>query len=94
MKTHKIKGMVVKIDLSKDYDRVNWLYIRMLLTHLGFGIDFIRWTMSYLTMISFDFLINGVVTPFFRPKRGLRQGCPLSPLLFLMVGEGFSRFLS
>jgi len=46
MKTLKIEGVVVKIDLSKAYDRVNWLYIRMLMTHLGFGVDFVRWTMS------------------------------------------------
>ena len=40
-----LKGVVIKIDLSKAYDRVSWLYIRLLLTHLGFHIDFIRWIM-------------------------------------------------
>jgi hypothetical protein len=48
---------------------------------------------EFFNNISFDFLINGFVTPLFRPERGLRHGFPLSPLLFLMVGEGLSHFL-
>ena len=63
----------------------------MLLTHLGFGIDFIRWIVSCITTVSFSVLINGVASPFFHVERGLRQGCPLSPLLFLLVVEGLSR---
>jgi hypothetical protein len=55
IKTKNLKGTVLKIDLSKAYDRVNWLYIRLLLTHLGFGIDFIRWVMCFITTTSFLF---------------------------------------
>jgi len=91
MKTGKIKGAVLKIDLSKAYDKVNWLFLRLLLTHLGFNIDFIRWIMSCISTVSFAVLINGSASPFFHSERGLRQGCPLSPLLFLLVAEGLSR---
>jgi hypothetical protein len=71
IKTKNIKGAVLKIDLSKSYDRVNWLYIRLLLTHLGFEVDFIRWVMSCITSTSFVVLINGSASPFFKDERGL-----------------------
>jgi hypothetical protein len=86
--------VVVKIDLSKAYDRVNWLYIRMMLIHLGFGVAFTNWVMGCLTTVSFSILINGSASSFFKVDRGVRQGCPLSPLLFLLVVECLSRFLN
>jgi hypothetical protein len=93
IKTKKLKGVILKIDLSKAYDKVSWLYIRMLLAHPGFDIGFIRWIMSCITMVFFSILINGVASPFFHSERGLRQGFPLSPLLFILVAEGLSRAL-
>ena len=62
-----------------------------MLTHLGFGIGFIRWIMSFITKVSFSLLINGAASPFSHAERGLRQGFLLSPLLFLLVDEGLSR---
>jgi hypothetical protein len=94
IKTRKLKSVVLKIDLSKAYDRVSWLYLRLLLTHLGFTVPFIRWIMCCITTVTFSVLINGSATDFFRSERGLRQGCPLSPLLFLLVVEGLSRALA
>ena len=85
--------MVLKIDLSKAYDRVSWIYLWVILTKMGFEVPFITWVMSSLTIVSFSVLINGVASSFFRSGRGLRQGCPLAPLLFLVVAEGLSRAL-
>jgi hypothetical protein len=94
MKTKKLKGEFLKIYLSKAYDRVCWFYIWLLLTHLGFEVPFITWIMSCLTSTSFALLINGSTSPFFTPERGLKQGFPLSPLLFLLVAEGLNRALT
>ena len=82
---------MIKIDLSKAYDRVNWIYLRVILAKLGFAGNFISWVMSSLSSVSFSLLINGVATKFFKSGRGLRQGCPLAPLLFLIVVEGLGR---
>eukprot|EP00253_Pinus_taeda_P034625 PITA_34625 len=93
VKHKRKKGVILKIDFSKAYDRINWLYLRLLLTHLGFNHSFMRWIMGCITNVSFAVLINGAASPFFKSQRGLRQGCPLSPLLFLLVAEGLSRLI-
>jgi hypothetical protein len=80
IKLKKLKAVVIKIDLSKAFDRVNWLYIRMLLIHLGFRLVFVNWIMACLNSVSFSILLNGSATAFFQAERGIRQGCPLSPL--------------
>eukprot|EP00253_Pinus_taeda_P029628 PITA_29628 len=85
--------MILKIGLSKAFDRVNWLYLRILLTQLDFPFTFIKWIMSCITNVPYSVLINGSASPFFHAERGLGQGCPLSPLLFLLIMEGLSRII-
>jgi hypothetical protein len=67
-----LRAMVVKVDLSKAYDRVSWLYIRVVLIHLGFSPCFLSWVMNCITSVSFVIHINGASSPFFKPKRRLR----------------------
>lgn len=93
MHIRSLKGMILKVDLTKAFDRASMLYIRMLLTHLGFPYLFIKRIMSCITEVSYSILLNGSPTPFFTAERGLRQGCPLSPLLFLLIMEGLSRLI-
>jgi hypothetical protein len=90
LKTQNLQGAIIKIDLPKAYDRVNWLYIHLMMTYLGFEVPFINWVTSCLSTIYFVVLINGVASPFFHVERGLQQGFPLSPLLFLLVAGGLS----
>lgn len=94
LKINKLKGMVFKIDPSKVFDRTCWLYLRLLLTHLGFPHEFILWIICCLSSVSYNFLINGSTSNFLHAKRALRQGCPLSPLLFLLFMEGLSRLIT
>ena len=88
-----LKYVALKIDLSKSYDRVSWTYLRVVLSKMDFAGNFISWVMSSLSSMSFALLVNGAASPFFKSRRGLRQGCPLAPLLFLIVVEGLSRAL-
>lgn len=85
--------MILKVDLSKYFNHASWLYIRKLLTHLGFPIEFIQWMMCSITNITFSVLMNGLTSPFFHAERGLMQGYPLSPLLFLLIMEGNNRLI-
>jgi len=94
IKNQKLKGVVLNIDPSKAYDRISWLFLRMFLTHLGFNLPYINKVMRCISLVSFVVLINSVALLFFTAKRGLRQRCPLSPLLFLLVTEGLNRALT
>ena len=91
VKIKRSKREIPKIDISKDFDRANWLYLRIvLINHLGFNYPFIKWIFACISSASFVVLINGSTSRFLHSKRVLRQGFPLSPLLFLLVAEGMS----
>jgi hypothetical protein len=84
---------MLKLDLKKAYDKVSWSFLRMLLIQIGLKWEVVQWIMGCVTSENFVVLINGSPTSFFKGFRGLRQGCPLSPLSFLLVVESLSRLL-
>jgi hypothetical protein len=56
---------------SKEYDRVNWMYLRLSIIHTGFNLTFINWIGGCLNSSSFSIMMNGFVSHFFKPSRGL-----------------------
>lgn len=83
-------SMAVKTDISKAYDRLEWTFIREVLGRMGFHLDFIHWKMECITTVSYSFLINNEALGNVMPQRGIRQGDPLSPYIFILCGEVLS----
>ena len=90
LRKDRVKGVIVKVDYEKAYDSVEWNFLEYMMRRLGFVNKWINWISMCLKSATVSVLVNGSPTKEFKPKRGLQQGDPLTPFLFLIVAEGLA----
>jgi hypothetical protein len=87
LKRKKQKGIILKLDFEKAYDKVNWDFLQQVLRMKGFPNFWCQWTERVVSKGSVGVQVNDDLGHFFQTKKGLRQGDPLSPILFNLVAD-------
>ena len=88
-----VPGVLCQLDVEKAYDHVNWDFLIYMLQRYGFLENWRRWIKYCISIVCFSILINGSPNGLFESSRGLHQGDPLSPMLFVVVMEVWGRMI-
>lgn len=83
--------MAIKFDIKKAFDTIDWDFLHDVLTAFGFNATFCNWIKIILNYDKLSFSVNGRSIGYFSYKRGVRQGVPLSPLIFCIAEDVLSR---
>ena len=89
----KTDHLIVKLDISKAYDKVEWEFLRWIMMKIGLPKQWVNLAIETVQTATYSILINGEPNGFITPTRGIRQGDLLSLYLFLLCAEGLSSLI-
>lgn len=92
-RTGKKGSFALKLDMSKAYDRVEWDFMEGMMLQMGFDTRWVELIIHCISLVSYFVMVNKEAIEVFIPSKGLRQGDPLSPYLFLIRTKCFSTLL-
>jgi exonuclease III/uncharacterized protein Smg (DUF494 family) len=93
VKQDNTEGILINIDFEKAFDTIEWSFIYKCLEHLNYPKKFIDWIKTLYCDIETCVINNGNTTKFFKTEKGVRQGCPISPYLFIITTEMLNRII-
>lgn len=80
-------GLALSLDQAKAFDRMEWSFLHSVLLYMSFGPSFCNWVQLFYHGASSLVSVNAFISDFFLLTQGVRQGCPISPLLYVLVVE-------
>ena len=93
-KTSTTQRSAIKFDISKAFDTVKWSFITSVLKAMGLPLQFVHWIRLCISTAAFSISVNGSLEGFFTSARGIRQGCSLSPYLYVILSNVLSKLLN